>query len=832
MRRRRTHRGRIKPTRRWRRDLWVGFKPYGMGETKPNHYGEMRQDRLGEPPTTSRTRGGSCSKGVCDGCALGVAGFHDWTIAGVHLCTTRLNLLRAQHDGRARPVGARRRRAAARRSTARSCASSAGCRTRWCAARGEPGFTRVRGTRRSTSSPTASGPPTPDRVRALPHRARHHQRGLLRRAEGRRASSARNNVDNAARVCHAPSTSALKQAIGVAATTCSYTDVIDSDLIVLFGSNVANAQPVFMKYLYLARKRGAKVVVVNPLREPGLERYWVPCNVESALFGTQDGRRVLRGAHRRRRRVPERRAEGAARRRARSTASSCASTPTGFDELRAELERESFDDLERQSGATRAEMERFAAHVRGARAGGARLVDGHHPARARRRQRRAIVNLGLARGNVGRPGAGLMPIRGHSGVQGGAEMGAYATALPGGVAIDAGARGRARRAVRLPGRRPRPGSPPRRWSRPAARGELDVLYSSGGNFLDTLPDPTRSRRARAGAAARAPGHRGDEPDARRPGEDVVLLPARDPLRAARRRHRDHDRAAHRVQPRDPRAAGRRGAQRVGDLRRPRAPRRVPSARTSCAFADRPGDPRRDRARRARRTRASSGCARPATRSSGADRACATAARSRRPTARRTSAPSRPPATERAGRARSCSARGAASSSTRWSTSRRTRSPARRATRSSWPTPTPSALGLADGDPVRRALRARRDAGPRAPRADPARQRAGVLPRGQRAARRRAPRPGLGRARLQRRGRDRPAIAHIADADRRFPKSLVELACCQGSAQIARSPLASTAGGRVLFRAALGRARRPLHWDNRVLNVLVNVLVQHLLAAFA
>src|SRR4029077_11013167 len=68
-----------------------------------------------------------------------------------------------------------------------------------------------------------------------------------------------NNVDNAARVCHAPSTSALKESIGVAATTCSYRDVIESDLIVLFGSDVANAQPVFMKYLYLAKQRGARV---------------------------------------------------------------------------------------------------------------------------------------------------------------------------------------------------------------------------------------------------------------------------------------------------------------------------------------------------------------------------------------------------------------------------------------------------------------------------------------------------------------------------------------------------------------------------------------------
>jgi len=96
-----------------------------------------------------------------------------------------------------------------------------------------------------------------------------------------------NNIDNAARVCHAPSTLVLKRALGVGACTCSYTDVIESDLIVLFGANVANAQPVFMKYLYLARKRGAQVVVVNPLREPGLDRYWVPSNVESALFGTR-----------------------------------------------------------------------------------------------------------------------------------------------------------------------------------------------------------------------------------------------------------------------------------------------------------------------------------------------------------------------------------------------------------------------------------------------------------------------------------------------------------------------------------------------------------------
>src|SRR4029079_7313954 len=79
----------------------------------------------------------------------------------------------------------------------------------------------------------------------------------------------------------------LKQTIGAAASTCSLQDVIESDLIVLWGANPANKQPVFMKYLYLARRRGARVVVVNPYLEPGLERYWVPSNVESAMFGTK-----------------------------------------------------------------------------------------------------------------------------------------------------------------------------------------------------------------------------------------------------------------------------------------------------------------------------------------------------------------------------------------------------------------------------------------------------------------------------------------------------------------------------------------------------------------
>ena len=67
--------------------------PFGLGQAKPQHFRDMvgiawrNRDNLSYAWKV-------LSRGVCDGCALGVAGFHDWTIEGVHLCMTRLNLLR------------------------------------------------------------------------------------------------------------------------------------------------------------------------------------------------------------------------------------------------------------------------------------------------------------------------------------------------------------------------------------------------------------------------------------------------------------------------------------------------------------------------------------------------------------------------------------------------------------------------------------------------------------------------------------------------------------------------------------------------------------------
>src|SRR5437867_7422639 len=84
------------PSHRIQKDWKAKLKaavPFGLGQAKPKHFRDMagiawqNRDNLGYAWKV-------LSRGVCDGCALGVAGFHDWTIPGIHLCMTRLNLLR------------------------------------------------------------------------------------------------------------------------------------------------------------------------------------------------------------------------------------------------------------------------------------------------------------------------------------------------------------------------------------------------------------------------------------------------------------------------------------------------------------------------------------------------------------------------------------------------------------------------------------------------------------------------------------------------------------------------------------------------------------------
>ena len=496
--------------------------PFGLGQTKPQHFRDMvriawaNRDNL---PYAWKV----LSRGVCDGCALGVAGFHDWTIEGVHLCMTRLNLLRlntmpALDPGVLEDVGPLRQMS---NEQLRKLGRLSYPMLR---ERGDKGFRRIswedayaRMARRIRSS-------SPRRIAFF-----ITSRGVTNEVYYMAQKAARflgtNNVDNAARLCHSPSTGAMKHAIGVAATTCSYKDWWGTDLIVFFGANPANDQPVTTKYLHEAKKLGTKVAMVNPYREPGMERYWVPSSARSAVFGTaimdywfpvsQGGDiAFLYGVLKV---LIENKWHDA---------KFVADYTVGFEELTSAVRRLDWTVLEKDSGLPRSSMEEFAQLIRDAKnavlvwsMGITQHVFGGDAVSM-------ILNLGLARGYVGRDKCGLMPIRGHSSVQGGAEMGAYATALPGGKAITA----ENAQALSAQYGFPVPdwnGLPATEMVEAAARGELDMLYCVGGNFLRTLPQPDYVEKAMGNVPLRV--HQDillTDQLFIEPREEVVLLPAK------------------------------------------------------------------------------------------------------------------------------------------------------------------------------------------------------------------------------------------------------------------------------------------------------------------
>jgi len=295
-----------------------------------------------------------------------------------------------------------------------------------------------------------------------------------------------NHIDNSARLCHAASTVAMKRTLGYGASTCSYRDWIGTDLMVFFGSNTPNNQPVTMKYLYYARKAGTKVIVVNPYFEPGLQRYWVPSVAESALFGTKFADEwfpvdtggdlsFLNGVFK------VLISEGWV------DQGFIARHTVGFTEAKAAVERQDWDLLERESGATRREMRCFAEILRDAKRGifvwSMGLTQHAHGVDTIE----ALINVSLARGWLGREKAGLMPIRGHSGVQGGAEVGCAPWLDKIQQERFEGVWG-----FRLPTFR---GLSASEMVAAAYRGEIDIFWMVGGNFLETLPDPPAAGQA-------------------------------------------------------------------------------------------------------------------------------------------------------------------------------------------------------------------------------------------------------------------------------------------------------------------------------------------------
>jgi molybdopterin-dependent oxidoreductase alpha subunit len=476
---------------RWLQRLLVIVVPFGLlSRHKPRHFREMLRvlwENRGRWLYALRI----LRHGVCDGCSLGPRGLKDDVIPGVHLCLTRLKLLRLNTMG-AIPDELLGDVGALEKLSNEALHQLGRVPYPLLRRRGERGFSRVSWDEALALTRKYWQAAAPDRIGVF-----LTSRGLTNETYYTAQKLARvggtPHIDTCARLCHAASSVGLKQTLGFAAPTLSLDDWLKAELIVIIGSNLPNNQPVSTKYLRAAKQRGARIVVINPFREPALERYWIPSVPWSALFGT----RLMDDYY------PVRPGGDIAFMSGVLKAldelngwdeAFVGSRTSGAAELRERLKAQSWEELVTEAGVSAEEMREFAARY----AGVSRAVFVYSMGLTQYEfgvdNVRMVVNLALARGMIGRPGTGVMPIRGHSGVQGSAECGADPEKLPGAVTLDAEniARFEADWQHAIPHEK---GLRAAELLDRAGESGLDVLYLIGGNHLETMPDRRHAKRA-------------------------------------------------------------------------------------------------------------------------------------------------------------------------------------------------------------------------------------------------------------------------------------------------------------------------------------------------
>ncbi|ROQ59931.1 NAD-dependent formate dehydrogenase catalytic subunit [Streptomyces sp. 840.1] len=223
-----------------------------------------------------------------------------------------------------------------------------------------------------------------------------------------------NNVDSCNRTCHAPSVAGLSAAFGSGGGTSSYEEVEHTDLIVMWGSNARFAHPIFFQHVLKGIHNGARMHAVDPRRTSTAEwaESWLGLNVGTDIaLAHAIGREIIHAGLVNRAFV------------ARAT--------TGFEEYAALVEPWTLSAAEKVTGVP-AEAIRDLAHAY-ATAERAQLcwtlgITEHHNGTD---NVRALINLSMLTGHVGRYGSGVQPLRGQNNVQGGGDMGAIPNKLPG-----------------------------------------------------------------------------------------------------------------------------------------------------------------------------------------------------------------------------------------------------------------------------------------------------------------------------------------------------------------------------------------------------------------
>ena len=422
--------------------------------------------------------------GVCDGCSLGPYGLRDNVLDGLHLCMPRLKSLKI-NTMPAVDISALKDVERLQRMEPRALPSLGRLPYPMIRRGGEPGFSRV-------AWDEALGIVCKAVHDSLPHEMAFFatSRRLTNEVYYVFQKLARvlgtNNIDLCSTLCHAASVSGLKDTLGVAAPTCSLSDFIGTDLLMIFGSELTNSLPVTTKYMRFAKRAGTRIVVVNPLGELDLEPYWTPSAASSALFGTKlidEFFQVRAGGD-----IAFINGVVKSLIAAEQTNQAFIDKHTaGFAKLKDALERQSWDILEQRSGVSRGRMQRCADFYGQAKSAVIVYGVGLTQYEFGVENVKAIVNLALVGGMLGREKCGIMPLRDHSGVQGGGECGSEPDRFPGGYAVNDDT---ARRFSNL-WYHPIPSVPglgAAAMIEAAHRSEIKFLYSIGGDLYETMPD--------------------------------------------------------------------------------------------------------------------------------------------------------------------------------------------------------------------------------------------------------------------------------------------------------------------------------------------------------
>ncbi|MBQ0823366.1 FdhF/YdeP family oxidoreductase [Microvirga terrae] len=307
-----------------------------------------------------------------------------------------------------------------------------------------------------------------------------------------------NNLPDSSNMCHESTSVALPQSIGVSVGTVILDDFEKTDCILFFGQNVGTNSPRMLHPLQEAAKRGVPIITFNPLKERGLERFTNPQAPTEMLTGSET--RISSQYHQVKIGGDIAALMGMAKilieadDRAREVGGKpvldhafIAEHTHGFEEFARAARQASWPELERQSGLPQATLEAAAAAYAQANAVIGIYGMGLTQHKAGVENVQMLVNLLLLRGNIGRPGAGICPVRGHSNVQGQRTVGI--AEKPELVPLD-----------KL---KEQYGFEPPRWKGTTTveacegilKGEMKAFVALGGNFVRAAPETAALEKA-------------------------------------------------------------------------------------------------------------------------------------------------------------------------------------------------------------------------------------------------------------------------------------------------------------------------------------------------